>query len=807
MLSLTPTAALWQRSRNYPRDILILVGDHQGSPDVINGIQLLRSVGQFDYVPAGAILLDRYVLVYAENGRGKTTLTAILRSLATGDPLPVRERRRLGAANPPHIVLRCSTGQTPAVFEDGAWNRTFPNMAIFDDRFVDENVYSGLSVEPAHRQNLHELVIGAQGVALNRALQGLVHQIEEHNTALRNLAAAIPEAARGAFSVDEFCNLPAEGDIDAQIQAAERSLAAAQQQDAVHNTPAFDILDLPTFDTATVSNTLQLDLPSLETAAAARVQEHFNDIGRGGEAWIAEGMGRIVRAEGGNDSCPFCTQNLTGSDLIAHYRDYFSRAYEQLKERIAQVLIDVSRVHARDVPGRFERSVRVAAERRQFWSRFCEVPEIALETEHLIADWHASRDGVIGALEAKQSAPLERMELPQPVRASIGRFVEGLEVLQALNEQLQRVSTAIGAIKQRAAAGDSAAAARVVARLRATRSRYSPEIAERCRDYLEAKTAKAATEARRDETRGELERYRAAEFPQYENAINTHLIRFSAGYRITHVTPADTRGGPTCNYAVSINDVPIPISGAGPVPGEPAFRSTLSAGDRSTLALAFFLATLERDPHLANKVVVIDDPASSLDEHRSLTTVQQLRRLGERASQVVVLSHDKGLLSRIWKGIDQIHCTAVKLEREGDVSNIVPWDVSSDTITEHDRNHLLLRSYLQHGPAANNREAAKAIRPVLEAFFRVAYPEHFPPRDGAMGQFRGFCRQNLGTAAEILSPADMQELDDLVEYGNLFHHNTNPAYEHVIINDTQLRGFIGRALRFTTRSLLARAGG
>jgi len=71
----------------------------------------------------------------------------------------------------------------------------------------------------------------------------------------------------------------------------------------------------------------------------------------------------------------------------------------------------------------------------------------------------------------------------------------------------------------------------------------------------------------------------------------------------------------------------------------PAFRNTLSSGDRNTLALAFFFASLDQDPQLAQKIVVIDDPMTSLDEHRALTTVQEMRRLVPRVSQVIVLSH------------------------------------------------------------------------------------------------------------------------------------------------------------------------
>jgi hypothetical protein len=72
---------------------------------VISRLQLLRNIGQFDNVSTPATLdLKRLTLIYAENGRGKTTLAAILRSLGSGEALPITERRRLGAAHPPEVI-------------------------------------------------------------------------------------------------------------------------------------------------------------------------------------------------------------------------------------------------------------------------------------------------------------------------------------------------------------------------------------------------------------------------------------------------------------------------------------------------------------------------------------------------------------------------------------------------------------------------------------------------------------------------------------------------------------------------------
>lgn len=168
---------------------------------MIYSLRILRNIGQFDNVGAGRHAFQRLTLIYAENGRGKTTLSAILRSLAENRPELILERHRLAAVQPPEAIVDCTGGPPVAMFQNGAWNRSLPTLAIFDDAFVDENVYSGLSVSASHRQNLHELIIGAQGVALNQQLQDHVARIDAHNAELRTRATAVPPAAMGGLPV------------------------------------------------------------------------------------------------------------------------------------------------------------------------------------------------------------------------------------------------------------------------------------------------------------------------------------------------------------------------------------------------------------------------------------------------------------------------------------------------------------------------------------------------------------------------------------------------------------------------------
>ena len=180
----------------------------------------------------------------------------------------------------------------------------------------------------------------------------------------------------------------------------------------------------------------------------------------------------------------------------------------------------------------------------------------------------------------------------------------------------------------------------------------------------------------------------------------------------------NNRGGSSASYSVLINNVAVALT----ADGGPSFKNTLSAGDRNTLALAFFFASLDQDAQLAQKVVVIDDPMTSLDEHRLLTTIQEMQRLYGRVSQMLVLSHSKPFLCAIWEGADKVTRSAMRITRDGAGSTLAVWDVRQDCITEHDRRHELVREYIRAGNPANERAVAAALRPILEAFMRVAHP-------------------------------------------------------------------------------------
>ena len=758
---------------------------------MIKNFRQIKNVGSFQNLTSGKdVELGKLTLIYGDNGMGKTTLAEVLRSVAEGDASIINARKSLGAADNPRIVIEQDGDLGNVLFQDGRWSSLVKPLVIFDDAFVEKNVYSGLEVGRPQRQNLHSLTLGEKGVELDRRHRELVERIEQHNADLREKASAIPAAAHlGGLPVDDFCALSPVSDVDVQIQSAERELRAARASEAVKSKPLFSAIELPPFDTGAINAALQKDLPALTREAEARVREHIENLGSGGENWIADGMARQT-----DSKCPFCGQEVAGLPLIAHYQAYFSDAYANLKKLVAKTLEDLRKVHFTNANGDFERAVRVATEGRQFWSDFCDVPEVSIDTAAIVENWHSAGRLLVSLLEAKQASPLEQTSINAEVLQAIHAYEEHRREVKALSDKLVASNAVIKEVQSRAAGADPLALEKNLSLLRTTKIRHSQEIISLCNDYLQEKEAKSATEKNRDEARKSLTEYRNKVFPAIQDAVNGYLLPFNAGFRLERFIPVNSRGGSDCAYNVVINGKPVAVKAGDNPKDEPFFGNTLSAGDRNTLALAFFLSTLDQNPVLAETVVVIDDPMTSLDEHRTLTTVQTIRDLSKRAGQVIVLSHDKDFLLGITQGISRAEYRALEIIQDGEGSSIRLLDVTQSRVGDHYRWSALLENYASN-QSGSAEEAASAIRLYLETCVRVAYSVDFKQRE-TLGTFLNKCKAKLGKPDEIMDERDIKELASILEYANPFHHASGESRN---INAQELQGFVKRALAFVRR--------
>ncbi len=764
---------------------------------MLQRLHLLNNVGSFhQFTGDPTTNLAKLSLIYGENGRGKTTISSVLRSLANSSPTVILERKRLGGTGDPHIVIHRPSGTPPCIFQAGGWQGNPPPVFVFDDFFVDENVYSGLSVSATQRQSLHEVVVGARGVALARAVEDLTGEIRQItdriNAATRDVQSHVP---RG-MSVDAFLVLQPNPTVDESIAAIERRIEAVRQAAPVRQTSVFDPVQIAAIDGARLTDILSRTVNDLDTEAANRVRTHIADIGPRAEQWIASGIERAaLPAVSQQNRCPLCIQDLRNSPIFTLYRSYFSQAYSSLKAAIEAAITEVESQVGDAVVVEVQQATRQAERKRDFWARFTSLPVTALPLESFVAAATAGKAAILALLRAKQAAPLDAIAIPTTAEAAITAFNSAAQSLRDAFEALRSCNPAIEAIKQGSGTDTEEALAPLLSNLLAVKARFTPEASAACATLIQEKSNKTAAEGRKETARTALDQYRATVFPQYTSAINRVLSSFNAGFSI-ELQPENPGGRPSTGYHVVINNAQVPLNSPSGRPPSPTFRTALSAGDRATLALAFFFASLETHSQLATAVVVIDDPVSSLDDFRAGTTVSRIKSLVTQAAQVVVLSHSKPFLCQFWED-DQMrqHIVPLKIARHSPGSKLERWDIQAEWYTEHDRRQELMLAYLKSAASVDARQVAESIRPHLEACCRVAFPEVAKPGK-LLGPIINDLRQRAGGPDALLDATGCTELDEIKDYGNKFHHDGSPAWRAPAINDRELEGFVKRTLKF-----------
>ena len=764
---------------------------------MIKNIRLIRGIGQFPHVDAGRkIDLGQLTLCFGENGRGKTTLTALFRSLADDDGLPILERKRIDATDEPQVVLVTDDNATPIVFENASWNRTLPNVVVFDDTFVEANVYSGLTVSPKQRQNLHDLILGPKAVQLQESLDLQVDQIERHSREIRNHENAIRPFLPEGLTIDKFCSLRPDPNVDERMKRAEQTLSAAKEQDALRKTSSFNLMELPSYHGAllNVERVLLSTLETLEQAALTKIQQHLAELGSGGEAWIADGVEYVSNQAFYNNTCPFCGTKLDDNVLIKHYRSYFSDSYAALTKNIRDLRRDIEHTFGPKLRAAFEQELRVAVELQQFWARFCEIDPIVIDTDRIFTDCETARVAIAELLEAKQASPLERMEIPIHVH-ELEQVYEGhRQRVAEQKDRLKQANVEIEALKAKIGAASMDDLNHELNRLKAVKVRYRGEVDALCILYVKERESKRAVEKVKDEVRRQLDENREVVFPTYQNSVNDYLDRFGAEFRLSDLKPQNLRSGSTTTYGAQVRQTSVDV-GTSRDQTRPSFGCVLSGGDRTTLAFAFFLASLHQLPAPADAVVIIDDPISSMDSGRTLATAQEIRKLVGKFGQVIVLSHDKRFLQSITRHSGVTSICALQVVRTGDGSTLAIWDLNEELLTENDRRSRELSTYLADG-SGNIRQIARDIRPHLESYLRFASPSVMLP-ETKLGQFKATCEERVGTPDEILSGANLSELGAILEFANRHHHDSNQGASTETINEAELRNFVKRTLRFT----------
>jgi len=746
----------------------------------------VRSVGRFvNSAHPGVPACLKTTLVLGGNGFGKTTLCSILRSAAANDPAIIIGRTRLGATTAPEVELLLESGN--AKFRNGGWSAAVPDIIVFDGTFIAENVHAGDIVDIEQRRNLYRVIVGKEGVGLAVDEERLASESRAKASEIKAAEKAVQSYVPAGLKLDAFMKLPVDTDIETKIATQTKAIEAVRASETVRARKPLDAIRLPELPTrleALLAKTLEGIGADAQRAIVAHISRH--EMAARGEAWLQQGTEHIR-----HDSCPYCGQSVEGLALVEAYRHVFADSYRKLKDEIEQVRRGVEREFGERGAAALDGAFKTNEAGVEFWSRYRKLPDVASEPNATKA-LSALGAALLARLAAKAAAPQEAVPADQQFAQASERFVSAREAVSKYNETINAANVAIATTKAAVASGDLKKEEALLVLLNAQERRHDPKVAKLCAEHRRLVVKKDGLDKAKAEVRAKLEEHTNTVIAPYESRINELLDNFNAGFRIAQTKPAYAGGVASSTYQIVINGTGVDLGDGKTRPDQPSFKNTLSAGDRSTLALAFFITHLERDAERGSRIVVFDDPFTSQDSFRRRQTVHEIKKVGDACKQLIVFSHDATFLRQIRDKCKAGECSVLQLLDHRSLGmKILPCDLDEATRGRAASDMDDLQAYITSG-AGKDRDIIRKMRIVLETHCRSTYSGSFEPEDRLGGMVEKIKKAGDGHPAW----SQVEELEQINEYSREHHHGEDPKDGTADFIDAQeLTGFVKRTLR------------
>lgn len=680
----------------------------------------IKNVGKFYNYSAKGDGLDwhKNTFLFAPNSYGKSTLVNVLRSLCENDPKLIRARKTLGTVAPPEAVI--VVDRTNHVFNGTKWDRPFPNIQIFDVPFIHTNILTQ-EIEHEHRKNIHKIIIGAQGIILAKELADLKAKEKGKGQEVANLAG---QFNRGGFmfSMDAFLAIPSaeEAAVGARIQKLEQDIKSKESEAVVQALGLPRQMAALSFDLSTARTHATKKLAAAHEAAEKQVLAHldrnFKDKTQA-RHFIRQGFD-LMQAD-----CPFCGQDLkNAADLLKAYREFFDEAFRGYQRDIAQQVASLAKWNLdNDLTALVSAHNANLATVRQ-WEPYLGgigLSDVAATVEKCRARLAELKDKVHSELEKKQKDPNADCDLSQ--------FNAFASELAGLKTAIEAYNTAVAAFAEKAKQyvtnlpkSDVASIRAALAKEQKIKMWFAPEWKKWATDYPAARKDADALLTQKNVKQKELEDYSKSIFDKYQTRINELLLSLGADFAITGLTgKTDDRANESyTDFGFLILGKKIPLTAH--QDDEPCFKNTLSEGDKSTLAFAFFIAALEKLPELDKQIVVFDDPLSSLDENRREATARLLLALSPNVNQLNVFTHMRDFLYMLCDKMPDNKVLRVRFDKKNG-SWLELFDVEDDR--KGDYVHMVedMERYLAEdfGPTPETMQGN--IRKVFEVVLKTKY--------------------------------------------------------------------------------------
>lgn len=735
-------------------------------------IESVTGLGLLHDARGAALKLESRALIYAGNGRGKSTLASILRSCATGQISTLQERVTIDGTKDARVVLQFDAGRK-VTFEQNSWTEQRQELVIYDAEFVERNIHSGTEITPEHRKNLLDFALGDRAVQAKTEEESASTKQQEATASIRQLSSQL-EAHAGSTSLPVFRALKPVADAETKRAKIMDRLSAATRASSILQQPLPDLIGVLSADIEGVFAILGRTLKDVHKDAEAAVDAHVASVG---DPLVADWLRQGQRFDD-HGTCPYCGQATHDVSLIQMYQSFFNTAYEELLASVNQATRDVAFFTDSTRWEEIRKQRSAVNERSERWAAYAGVNLLDANGDELAeTSLENLRELLVGLVSRKTLAVTEAVGTAEDLKEALRLWQQFRQVLLDANALVEDSRVKIADYKTSLESEDSARIGSELAELDSAVTRHSQPVKELVQDLIDGETKLKDAEKEKKAARASLTAQMTQTLTKYRADINSHLTNLGALFAIDEIKTNFLGSTPRTDYGISLRGKPVKLTG-----GVPSFATALSEGDKRTMAFAFFVASTLGDPQLGNKIVVVDDPMSSLDKSRREYTTELLLTIADQCSQLIVLAHDAVYLRDLRKALerqdDQKLVSTMQISRTTSAySDFATVDLDRECESAYYTHYRTVDDFVE-GRASDERAAAVAMRPLMEGYLHRRYPGHI-----SAGVMLGTAIDQIDQAPAgsplALAQGHVAAMRSLNSFAGQFHHDTNPDFASV----------------------------
>ena len=605
-----------------------------------------------------------YNVLFGENGSGKSSICDILKDLSKSKPFSD------SCDKPNSIQIKIDNDLHN--YTANTWDTylTQNSILFFDQQFIDENVHT--NGERSNERNRHSQNSGKLLIELDAEANTKKQAEIDTAKSVKDFEDANTTKLSQTF-------LPKDLEIYVKLKdKSEEELIAlkdSSNNDQKNLSDDIDQLKLRKNQTANVTSftppgeiTLSKELPSIsefqeifsrkiEDTSAKITSENLTKHISLHKDFIEKGL-QIIESSVEKDTCPFCIQSLKSQEeVIKSYSEFFNQTYKEQKakyiqdiEAIKVNLIDLKN-EASLLPSKITQSYNILSE---FWTNYNvekysdensqkedKEPTVSFSERYAIEEklntllnYPKAIEDLLVALDNLKNIDANNYDFNTDYNSISSHLTEIKKALGTATESLKKYSDRI--ISFKAKYSDVTAINQEISlkepeliKLSDIKNYFDKNSHTLIKEWHQLKADKDVLVTAYNAAKADLKAYIVTQAP---TLILSKMMLFLNRFNLSFTLEPNRITGSTAEVPFSFKI--IDLNGK-----ERNIKTGLSEGERQLISLAFFFAINENTADKGNKVLVFDDPITSLDASNLKILSDAIFEQVSVYSQVFVFTH------------------------------------------------------------------------------------------------------------------------------------------------------------------------